>query len=249
MLTALSSPDLRKKIGFTAFILLVYRFGAYVPVPGVNVSAIQSAINNRGSSLVGLLNLFAGGALTRFSLFALGIMPYITASIVLQLLTVVIPRLEELQKEGEAGQQKITQYTRYFTVALAALQSVAYILYFRSQSGLPGLTPSKFYVILISLVAGTTLVMWLGELITQRGIGNGISLIIFANIVASIPSGVSAWLNLNPIDQIVILVIALSVVIRRPTIRFAYWIGIRRWPSLMNTTATTTESAITKITI
>src|SRR5271157_2577644 len=100
MLTALSSPDLRKKIGFTAFILLVYRFGAYVPVPGVNVSAIQSAINNRGSSLVGLLNLFSGGALTRFSLFALGIMPYITASIVLQLLTVVIPRLEELQKEG-----------------------------------------------------------------------------------------------------------------------------------------------------
>src|SRR3974390_1188407 len=213
MLTALSSPDLRKKIGFTAFILLVYRFGAYVPVPGVNVAAIQNAINNRGSSLVGLLNLFAGGALTRFSLFALGIMPYITASIVLQLLTVVIPRLEEMQKEGEAGEQKMTQYTRYFTVALAALQSFAYVLYFRSQAGLPGLNPGKFYVILITLTAGTTLVMWLGELIPQRGVGNGISLIIFANIVSSIPSGVSAWLTLGPIDQVVILAIALGVVV------------------------------------
>ena len=172
MLAALSSPDLRKKIGFTAFILLVYRIGSYVPVPGVNVAAVQNAINNRGSSLVGLLNLFAGGALTRFAVFALGIMPYITASIVLQLMTVVIPRLEELQKEGEAGQQKVTQYTRYFTVLLAALQSFAYVLYFRSQGGLPGLSPGKFYIIVLSLTAGTTLVMWLGELITQRGIGN-----------------------------------------------------------------------------
>ena len=213
MLTALASPELRKKIGFTAFILLVYRFGAYMPVPGVNTSALQNAINHNGSSLVSLLNLFAGGALTRFSLFALGIMPYITASIVLQLLTVVIPRLEELQKEGEAGQAKITQYTRYFTVALAALQSVAYVLYFRSQSGLPGLTAGKFYIIILSLVAGTTLVMWLGELITQRGIGNGISLIIFANIVASIPAGVTAWLTLEPLTQVLVAVIAISVVV------------------------------------
>ncbi len=213
MLAALSSPDLRKKIGFTAFILLIYRIGSYVPVPGVNVAAVQNAINNRGSSLVGLLNLFAGGALSRFAVFALGIMPYITASIVLQLMTVVIPRLEELQKEGEAGQQKVTQYTRYFTVVLAALQSFAYVLYFRSQSGLPGLTLGKFYIIVLTLTAGTTLVMWLGELITQRGIGNGISLLIFCNIVASIPEGVSAWLNLQPLTQIVIVVMALSVVV------------------------------------
>ena len=131
ILTSLRSADLRKKLAFTAFILLVYRFGSYVPVPGIDLQALQAAIDQRGSRLLDFLNLFAGGALTRFAVFALGIMPYITASIILQLMTVVIPRLEALQKEGESGQQKITQYTRYFTVVLALLQSMAYVLYFK----------------------------------------------------------------------------------------------------------------------
>ncbi len=141
ILTSLRSPELRKKLLFTAFILLVYRFGSFVPTPGIDLDALQAALDQRGSRLLDFLNLFAGGALTRFAVFALGIMPYITASIILQLMTVVIPSLEKLQKEGESGQQKITQYTRYFTVVLALLQSMAYVLYFRSQDALPGFTP------------------------------------------------------------------------------------------------------------
>ncbi len=213
MLTALGSPELRKKLLFTAFILLIFRFGSFVPVPGVDLDALQAAIEQRGSRLLDFLNLFAGGALTRFAVFALGIMPYITASIIIQLMTVVIPRLEELQKEGEAGQQKITQYTRYFTVVLAAVQSVAYVLYFRSQDALPEFSMGRLYLIVLSLTAGTTLVMWLGELITQRGVGNGISLMIFASIVAAVPSGIRGWLELPPLSQIVIFVLALGVVV------------------------------------
>ena len=147
ILTSLRSPELRKKLLFTAFILMVYRFGSFVPVPGIDLDALQAALDARGSRLLDFLNLFAGGALTRFAVFALGIMPYITASIILQLMTVVIPSLEKLQKEGESGQQKITQYTRYFTVVLALLQSMAYVLYFRSQDALPGFTPGRFYLI------------------------------------------------------------------------------------------------------
>jgi preprotein translocase subunit SecY len=213
MLTALRSPDLRKKLAFTAFILLIFRFGSFVPVPGVDLDSLQAAIDARGSRLLDFLNLFAGGALTRFAVFALGIMPYITASIILQLMTIVIPTLEKLQKEGESGQQKITQYTRYLTVALALLQSVAYVLYFRSQEALPGLSPGRFYLVVVSLTAGTTLVMWLGELITQRGVGNGISLLIFASIVASVPTAIEGWLGLPPISQVLILSISLAVVV------------------------------------
>lgn len=210
---ALSSPELRKKLLFTAFILAIFRLGSYVPVPGVDLEALQQAIDERGSRLLDFLNLFAGGALTRFAVFALGIMPYITASIIIQLMTVVIPRLEELQKEGESGQQKITQYTRYFTVALAAVQSVAYVLYFRSQDALPDFTWGKLYLIVISLTAGTTLVMWLGELITQRGVGNGISLMIFASIVAAVPDALRGWVELPPLTQVIVLVIAGAVVV------------------------------------
>ena len=128
-------------------------------------------------------------------MFALGIMPYITASIILQLMTVVIPRLEALQKEGESGQQKITQYTRYFTVVLALLQSMAYVLYFKSQDALPEFSAGRFYLIVISVTRGTVLLMWLGELITQRGVGNGISLLIFASIVSSVPTPPHGWLT------------------------------------------------------
>jgi preprotein translocase subunit SecY len=213
ILSALRSTDLRKKLLFTAFILAIYRFGSFVPVPGVDTEALQAAIEERGSTLLDFLNLFAGGALTRFAVFALGIMPYITASIILQLMTVVIPSLERLQKEGEAGQQKITQYTRYFTVVLALLQSIAYVLYFQSQDALPGLGASDTFLIVISVTTGTTLLMWLGELITQRGVGNGISLLIFASIVASVPDAIRGWLTVPPVTQVIILVITLAVVV------------------------------------
>ena len=213
ILSALRSADLRKKLLFTAFILLIYRFGSFVPVPGVDLEALQVAIDERGSRLLEFLNLFAGGALTRFAVFALGIMPYITASIILQLMTVVIPTLEKLQKEGEAGQQKITQYTRYFTVALAFLQSIAYVLYFRSQDALPGLDLGTTVLIVISVTTGTTLLMWLGELITQRGVGNGISLLIFASIVVSVPDAIQGWVTVPPVTQAIILIITLAVVV------------------------------------
>jgi len=190
MLNSLRSPELRKKLLFTAGILVVFRFGSYVPVPGVEPERLAAALENQGTTnILNFLNLFAGGALTRFAVFALGIMPYITASIILQLLTVVIPSLERLQKEGESGYAKITQYTRYMTVGLAFLQSMAYVLYFRSQDALPGVGWSRTFLIVISLTAGTTLVMWLGELITQHGVGNGISLLIFVSIVSQSAAG------------------------------------------------------------
>lgn len=213
ILNSLRSPELRKKLLFTAAILVVYRFGSFVPVPGVDLDVLAQAIEDRGSRLLDFLNLFAGGALTRFAVFALGIMPYITASIIIQLMTVVIPSLERLQKEGEAGQQKITQYTRYFTVVLAFVQSIAYILYFQSQDALPGVDAGRGLLIIMSVTAGTTLLMWLGELITQRGVGNGISLLIFASIVVSVPDAISGWLTVPPVTQVIILVITLAVVV------------------------------------
>ncbi len=214
ILNAFKSPDLRKKIGFTFALLALYRLGTFVPVPGVDAQSIADRINGQGSAnVLQFLNLFSGGALTRFSVFALGIMPYITASIVIQLMTVVIPRLEALQKEGEAGYAKITQYTRYLTVVLAFLQSLAYILFFRKQGALDGLSFGRLYLVIISLTAGTVLVMWLGELITQRGIGNGISLMIFASIVAGIPRGINRWWDLQPVSKIIIAVMAVAVVV------------------------------------
>src|SRR5215210_7899970 len=160
--------------------LLLYRVGAYVPAPGINVDAVQAIQENfSGSNVLGFLNLFSGGSLQRFAIFALGIMPYITASIIIQLLQVVIPSLEKLRKEGEAGQKRITQYTRYLTVGLAALQSAGYVFLFHNGSViggsniLPDLTIRSFLLIVLTLTAGTTLLMWMGELITQRGVGNG----------------------------------------------------------------------------
>ena len=194
---AFSVPEIRRKIAFTAAILLLYRLGAYIPAPGVNIDAVESIEENfTGSNILGFLNLFSGGSLQRLSLFALGIMPYITASIILQLLTVVVPALERLQKEGEVGQQKITQYTRYLTVGLSFAQALGYVFLFQSfqdqagQSVVGTLTFGKVFLIVISLTAGATLLMWMGELITQRGIGNGISLLIFASILASAPTGI-----------------------------------------------------------
>src|SRR3954447_16914392 len=183
-----SIPDIRRKIAFTAAMLALYRLGTYIPAPGIDIDAVKDAQSNfQGSNILGFLNLFSGGTLSRLSLFALGIMPYITASIILQLLTVVVPSLERLQKEGEVGQQKITQYTRYLTVGLAFAQSLGYVYLFKSFSAggtsvVGNLTYPKLMMVVIALTAGCTLLMWLGELITQRGIGNGISLMIFASI-------------------------------------------------------------------
>ncbi|HEY1854791.1 MAG TPA: preprotein translocase subunit SecY [Solirubrobacterales bacterium] len=221
ILNAFAVADIRKKLAFTAAMLLIYRAGAYIPAPGVNVDAVKEISGNfGGSNILGFLNLFSGGSLSRLSLFALGIMPYITASIILQLLTVVVPSLERLQKEGEVGQQKITQYTRYLTVGLAFVQSLGYVFLFRSFGKETGanvvgnLTFPKVMLIVICLTAGCTLLMWLGELITQRGIGNGISLMIFASIASSIPNGITKWWN-NP-DQVFVVMmpfIALAVIV------------------------------------
>ncbi|MDQ3644172.1 MAG: preprotein translocase subunit SecY [Actinomycetota bacterium] len=201
--------EIRKKLAFTAAMLLLYRVGAYIPAPGINVDAVKDISDNfTGSNVLGFLNLFSGGSLQRFAIFALGIMPYITASIILQLMTVVVPSLEKLRKEGEVGQQKITQYTRYLTVALAFGQSVGYVFLFRSFStgGADVVSDFSFgrvFVIVTTLTAGCVLLMWFGELITQRGIGNGISLMIFASIVAGLPNGIQAWFT-NP-DQIFVV--------------------------------------------
>src|SRR3954468_21796211 len=177
-------------------ILALYRLGAYIPVPGVNTKAVEDIQSNYGSGVLNLLNTFTGGGLSRIAIFALGIMPYITASIILQLLTVVSPAMEKLQKEGEVGQARITQYTRYLTVGLAGAQAIGYTFLFRSQGSSAG-TPiftsfnaGTVILVVLCLTAGSILVMWMGELITQRGIGNGISLMIFASIVARLPHGI-----------------------------------------------------------
>jgi preprotein translocase subunit SecY len=207
ILNAFRVADIRKKIAFTAAMLALYRLGSYIPVPGVNTAALKDISGNyAGSNVLGLLNLFSGGGLSRFAVFTLGIMPYITASIILQLLTVVSPALEKLQKEGEVGTARITQYTRYLTVGLAAAQAIGYVFLFKSQGNRAG-TPvftnfnaGSVVLIVVCLTAGCVLLMWLGELITQRGIGNGISLMIFASIVSRLPNGIQAWWT-NP-DQV-----------------------------------------------
>ena len=213
-------PEIRKKLAFTAAILLLYRLGAYIPAPGVNPDALDAlSAQFSGSNVLGFLNLFSGGSLQRFAIFALGIMPYITASIVLQLMTVVVPSLEKLRKEGEVGQQKITQYTRYLTVVLAFLQSIGYVQLIRSTAGgaipvVDNFNVASVFVIVLTLTAGTVLLMWFGELITQRGIGNGISLMIFASIVASLPQGLQAWwTNPDQVFKVMMPFLALGIIV------------------------------------
>jgi preprotein translocase subunit SecY len=200
ILSAFQVADIRKKILFTASMLLIYRIGSHIPVPGINFNAVSSLQQKLGGNgILGLLNTFSGGGLARIALFALGIMPYITSSIILQLMQVVIPSLEKLSKEGEVGQQRITQYTRYLTVGLAFAQSIGYVFLFRSLQASTGESViSKFdaphiFLIAICMTAGCILLMWIGELITQRGIGNGISLLIFASIVSRLPTGINSW--------------------------------------------------------
>ena len=206
-------PELRRRVLFTAAVLALYRLGSWIPAPGIDQNAIQSYFNGAGGSILTLLNLFSGSALSRFSLFALGIMPYVTASIILQLLTVVIPTLERLQKEGEAGYAKINQYTRYLTVGLAAAQSTGYAFLFKRQGALPNVNAGKLVIIILTLTAGTTMLMWMGELITKRGVGNGISLLIFASILSYAPAGFNAWVNGGTTERLFFPIIALAVVV------------------------------------
>src|SRR5438552_2302775 len=205
-------PELRRRVLFTGLILAIYRFGSWMPAPGVNSDQISKYFNGKGGTVLGLLNLFSGSALSRFSIFALGIMPYVTASIILQLLTVVIPTLEQLQQEGEPGIAKLNQYTRYLTVALAAAQSTGYAFLSRRSHALDA-NAGRFVLIILTLTAGTTLLMWLGELITKRGVGNGISLLIFASILSSAPAGISAWVNGGPMEKLFFPLVALGVVV------------------------------------
>src|SRR5881409_2942100 len=193
-------------------ILALYRLGSWIPAPGVDSQTIQDYFNGRGGTILGLLNVFSGGALSRFALFALGIMPYVTASIILQLMTVVVPKLEQLQKEGESGYAKINQYTRYLTVGLAAAQSTGYAFLFK-RSGALEANSGRFVLIILTLTAGTTLLMWMGELITKRGVGNGISMLIFASILATAPTGITAWINGGPMEKLFFPLIALGIIV------------------------------------
>jgi len=210
---AFKIPELRGKILFTVAIIAVYRLGSHLPVPGVDFDAVQDYLQNPAQDTSGaftLINLFSGGALTQFAIFALGIMPYITSSIIMQLLGVVIPRLEQLQKEGETGRKKIQQYTRYLTVFLALLQSASIVQLAHNKGILPidifpGLTPGRFALAVLTLTAGTALIMWLGELITQRGVGNGMSIIIFSAIVSTLPSEGANILRVNKLPMFVLV--------------------------------------------
>ena len=206
-------PELRRRLLFTAGVLAVYRFGSFVPAPGVDQQQLSQLFGgSAGSGVLGLLNLFSGSALSRFSLFALGIMPYVTASIIFQVLAVVVPSLERLQKEGEAGYAKITQYTRYLTVALAAAQATGYAFLFK-HSGALHFNAGRLVIIILTLTAGTALLMWMGEQITKRGIGNGISLLIFASILAYAPEGISGWINGGTSARLFFPLVALGIVV------------------------------------
>src|SRR5271165_6507310 len=215
-------PDLRKRVLFTLGILAVYRLGAWIPTPGVNSNQLEIMFKQQTGSMFGLMDLFSGGTLRRMTIFALGIMPYITASIIFQLLTVVYEPLARIQKEGELGRRKITQWTRYMTVILGALQSIGIAAILTKSPGLvlnPGIGFNLMTI--LTLTTGTAFIMWLGEQITDRGIGNGMSLLIFAGIVAGLPRGVgdlvqkvqtNAWGSLTIVAIVLLLAAMIAVV-------------------------------------
>jgi preprotein translocase subunit SecY len=205
-------PELRRRLLFTAVVLALYRLGSFIPAPGVNSDQITGYFNQQGGTVLGLLNLFSGNALSRFSIFALGIMPYITASIILQLMAVVVPTLAQLQKEGESGYAKINQYTRYLTIGLAAAQALGYSYLFRRQ-GVLDANPGRLVLIIVTLTAGTTLLMWFGEQITKRGVGNGISLLIFASIIDRSPLAIRAWIDGGPTTKLFFPLLAICVIV------------------------------------
>ena len=215
------SEDLKKRIWFTLGALIVYRLGSYIPIPGIDAAELAKFAAQNSSGILGWVNNLAGGALGRMAIFALNIMPYISASIIIQLMTTVSPHLEALKKEGEQGRKKINQYTRYGTVVLAALQAYGIAVGLEGQAGLVT-DPGMFFRIstVITLTGGTVFLMWLGEQITARGIGNGISLIIFAGIVAGLPSGIAALLELGRTGQISTFVILGIIIMALAVIAF-----------------------------
>lgn len=230
LVSAASIPELRKRVFFTLFMLFVYRMGVQVPTPGINGEALAAFFEKNASTLFGMFNMFSGGALENFSIFALGIMPYISASIIIQLLTVVVPQLEALSKEGESGRRKITQYTRYGTVVLAIIQG------FFIASGLEGMSsPNGIAIVLdpgtqfklmtvLTLTSGTAFLMWLGEQMTERGIGNGISLIIFAGIVAGMPAAVGNTIALIKSGELTFIFVPIIVAMMLLIIGFVIFI-------------------------
>lgn len=206
-------PELRQRLMFTAAILALYRLGAYIPLPGIDPNVLGGAGPGGNNAISGLFGAFTGGAFNNYAIFSLGIMPYITAAIVMQLMTVAIPRLQELSKEGETGQQKITQYTRYFTLALAFIQSTAMVFYFRAPVGggaLAGASILEVVVVIFTLTTGVMLTMWMGELISQRGLGNGISLIITASILSQAPFAIRSLIENG--DVLVMVILALLAI-------------------------------------
>lgn len=212
----LKIPELRSRVLFTLAMLAVYRIGAHIPTPGINNEELFKFLTERGGALMGFLDIFSGGALSRLTIFALGIMPYISASIIIQLLTVVVPHLSKLAKEGERGRKAIIQYTRYGTIGIALIQG------FGISIGLEGMNDGAFvldpgwdfrFMTVITLVAGTAFLMWLGEQITERGVGNGISLIIFSGIVASLPSAIVQTFELYTVGQISLLLLLILVLV------------------------------------
>ena len=231
-------PELRKRLLYTAALLAVYRIGVHVPTPGIDAAALKTFFDAMQGTIFGVFNMFTGGALEQLSVFALGIMPYISASIILQLLTVVVPHLEQLKKEGEQGRKKITQYTRYGTVVLSIIQGfmiAAGLESMRSPTGAPVVfDPGWDFRLLtvITLTAGTAFIMWLGEQITERGIGNGISLIIFAGIVARMPAAVGNTFRLMQQDEMSIFALIILVVFMVVVIGFIIFVeqGQRRIP-------------------
>lgn len=229
---SITSPDVRQKILFTLGIFFVFRFFAHIPVAGVNVAALKNLFES--NQFLGLLNIFSGGTLANFSIMALGLNPYINASIIIQLLTMVFPKLEELQKEGDAGRKKLNQYTRILTIPLAVLQAIGMYALLRSQGIITTLSPLSLISFIVTMVAGTMLLVWLGELITEKGIGNGISLLIFAGIVGQLPvvlgqtfSTATAESSLNILIFTVLGLVVISAVIvmteatRRITVHYA----------------------------
>ena len=209
--------DLKRRLGFLLLALIVFRIGTHIPVPGIDPEQLTQLFKQQSGGMLGLFNLFSGGALSRFSVLALGIMPYISASIIMQLLTVVVPQLEAIKKEGEAGRRKITQYTRWFTLVLASFQAFGISMALESQPGLvldPGLMFR--FTAAVSLVTGTMFLMWLGEQITERGLGNGISILIFAGIAAGLPSAIGGMFELvrnGSMSPFVALIIVAAVVL------------------------------------
>jgi preprotein translocase subunit SecY len=231
-------PELKRRIGMTFALLAVYRIGAHIPTPGVNNQALAAFFKAAEGTLLGLFDMFSGGALSQLSVFALGIMPYISASIILQLLTVVIPQLERLSKEGEAGRRKITQYTRYGTVVLSIIQGFGIAVGLEGMTG-PGGEMVVLYpgwgfrfITVITLTSGTAFIMWLGEQITERGIGNGISLIIFAGIVAGIPNALESTVRLFKSGEMSVFTVVFILAMMVAVVGFIIFVerGQRRIP-------------------